>query len=140
MSKPIKTYSSRTETIWIDNEKSIDCTIVPTFYAHIYVGLQPGYDKNDFQQLSSLIAEDICQEYCNKLGMCVTVENLEFIYTNGRERGVRVGIINYPRFPKTKEEIIKIALVLGNQLKEAFSQYRVSVLTPESTYMIGKLE
>jgi SAM-dependent methyltransferase len=36
---------------------------------------------------------------------CVTVTPTNFIYCGGQEDGVIIGIRNYPRFPKTEDEI-----------------------------------
>tara|TARA_Y100000389_G_C17434286_1_gene504532 strand:+ start:693 stop:1037 length:345 start_codon:yes stop_codon:yes gene_type:complete len=109
---------------------------IETFTALIYVGLKPGYDG---EALESSIAENIIQEYCDTNGLCVTIEPLKFIYTNGREPGLRIGLINYPRFPKTKSYIKDEALKLAALLKEKYKQERVSVVCKDRTYTIGEL-
>lgn len=43
-------------------------------------------------------AMEICQEYCNEVGWCVTVDETEYIYKGGSEPGFIVRAINYPRF------------------------------------------
>lgn len=49
------------------------------------------------------IAKQIIREDCLREGLCVTVEQTQFIYTGGEEAGYVVGLINYPRFPSTPE-------------------------------------
>lgn len=43
-------------------------------------------------------AMEICQEYCNEIGWCVSVDETEYIYTGGSTPGFIVRAINYPRF------------------------------------------
>jgi len=47
-------------------------------------------------------ALDICEAFCTRVGLCVTVEPTTYVYSGGRCKGVRVGLINYARFPKEK--------------------------------------
>ena len=109
---------------------------VDTFTALIYVGLRPGYEG---EALDLSIAENIIQEYCDTEGLCVTIEPLKFIYTNGKEPGLRIGLINYPRFPKTQSYIRDKALKLATLLKEKYKQERVSVVCKDKTFTIGEL-
>jgi hypothetical protein len=110
---------------------------LPTFQATIFCGFKPGYsalvkfDEDYFNE-----AKIICQAYCDKIGFCVTIKPTFFIYTDGSEPGVEVGIINYPRFPKEFEEIKRLALDLAKQLKKHFLQKRVSVVFTDETIML----
>lgn len=56
------------------------------------------------------------RRHCYERGLCVTVEPTTFIYTGGEEIGFRVGIVNYPRFPSTGEELHALAVELGQAL------------------------
>jgi len=108
-----------------------------TFTATIYCGFKPGYDgMEDYESMS--LAEVVCQEYCNKYGAGFTIEPTKFIYTNGRENGVKIGLINYPRFPKRPIEIKNIAIQIAAELKEVFKQHRVSIVCSDETIMIGE--
>lgn len=78
-------------------------------------------------------ARHICQKFCDKEGLCVTVTRTDYVYTNGREEGVRVGLINYPRFPKTEKEIEGIAFKLAMCLKNGLDQQSFSLETPKET-------
>ena len=79
-------------------------------------------------------AKRICRDFCNEVGLCVTVEPLDFIYTGGAEAGVRVGLINYPRFPvATANEIVEKATALAECLRDGLFQHSFSIVTPTET-------
>lgn len=44
-------------------------------------------------------AQRILKKYCDEVGFCVTLTMVEYIYKEGTENGLQVGLINYPRFP-----------------------------------------
>jgi len=106
-----------------------------TFTAQIAVGFK---NTDTGEELSVRIAREICQDYCNSVGLCVTLTETEFIYTDGNERGCLVGLINYPRFPSDESEILKHALTLAKLLLDAYKQYKVSVICSDKTYMIER--
>ncbi len=110
---------------------------VETYWANIYVGLMAGYNSKKVFTIDSI--KNILQEYMNQNKMAVTLTPTNFIYVDGREPGVIVGLINYPRFPSTREEIIDKAGVLAVFLKEKLLQERVSIVFPDHTVMLGEL-
>jgi hypothetical protein len=63
-----------------------------------------------------------CEDYCTRIGLCVTVEPVTFTYRGGNCKGVRVGLINYARFPSTQAEIWAKAVTLADILKEDLKQ------------------
>jgi len=84
---------------------------------------------------------DVIKQECRKeclTGLCVTVEPTLFIYTGGEETGAVIGLLNYPRFPRTPEEITSIAAKLALQLLEATHQHSVLIVTPDFTKWITK--
>ena len=99
----------------------------------IWLGLREGYTENYFSEWE---VNDLIQQYCNAKKQCVTVTPTRFIYVDGSEPGVIVGFINYPRFPYSTQEVIDRALELGELLRKEFKQFRVSVSTPETTYLL----
>jgi hypothetical protein len=107
-------------------------TTVETFWATIYVGLRSDWDIHEEEA-----AARVCQEYVDQVGLCVTLTPTRFVYTDGSEDGVAVGLINYPRFPSTPAAIKAHALELARRLKEALGQRRVSVVFPDETVMLG---
>ncbi len=108
-------------------------TSVATYTATIYVGLKhTGGVTHWFWEVTTL-----CQEYVNRVGLCVSVTHTNFVYTNGFEPGAAVGLINYPRFPSTPKEIREKALELAELLRVKLGQQRVSIVFPDETVMLG---
>lgn len=96
-------------------------TISPTIRFDIFIA-------GDLDQ-----AKLLCREHCFEVGLCVTVEPVTYIYTGGEEAGVRVGLINYPRFPATLDELRDKARALANRLMQGLFQHSYSIVGPEAT-------
>ncbi len=79
------------------------------------------------------IARQVCREFCFAVGLCVTVQSLDYIYTGGEEAGVRVGLINYARFPSDRHSQRDRALELANLLMERLCQHSFSLVGPDET-------
>jgi hypothetical protein len=107
---------------------------VKTYFGRIFIGLKEGYDGTifNYDELKKFIKENI-----NLVGAVNVVRN-EFIYIGGEEPGVIVETINYPRFPATEQNIKKTTLKFAALLKNQFKQYRVSVMFPDETIMLGE--
>jgi hypothetical protein len=84
------------------------------------------------------IAKQTCRKWCMDIGDCVTVERVEYIYTGGAESGVRIGWINYPKFPREPNEILDRAMGLAELLMIDLCQHSYSITTPEKTYFYSK--
>jgi hypothetical protein len=108
---------------------------VDTYIANIYVGLRIGYtnDTYDFSYLESVVQDNV-----NEVKLCVTVTKTKFLYTDGYDDGAIIGLINYPRFPSTKEELKAKALELSKILLDKLKQQRVSVVFSDETIMLSK--
>ncbi len=78
--------------------KKLTC---PTYTAEIYIA-------GDI-----LVAKQLLREYCLQ-GFCVSIEPVHYVYTMGEESGMVVRIINYPRFPRTQDEIKQRGVELGD--------------------------
>lgn len=94
---------------------------------------EPTYRVEIFVAGDVAEARRVCREYCMKFGLCVTVEPTAYIYTGGEEIGVRVGLINYPRFPASPEKIKEHAVLLGYALREMLFQWSFTIVTPDET-------
>ena len=107
--------------------------IVDTYQAVISLGLKEGYEGKTHK-----IKEvyQTCQEYCNTAKLAVTITPTTFIYVDGSEDGCLVGLINYPRFPSTPEDIKDRSIHLAVLLMTKFKQNRVSVICTDKTYML----
>lgn len=84
-------------------------------------------------------AIEACRDYCMD-GMCVSVTPCDYVYTGGMETGVRVGLINYPRFPAPKHKIDEKAEALAVFLMERLHQQSCSVVTPRDTTWLSRRE
>lgn len=109
---------------------------VETYTAQIYVGLQEGYDGPTH---GISVVHGVCCAYVEEVKLCVSVTPTGFIYVGDEEPGAIVGLINYPRFPSTKEEIKAKALALAQRLKDELGQLRVTVVFPDETVMLGEM-
>ena len=107
---------------------------VPTFIATIYVGSRIQYSE---ELIPLEVGEAVVQEYVNEIGQCFTVTRTEYIYKNGREPGLIVGCINYPRFPKQFYDLKAQVRVLARYLLDAMRQQRVSIVFPDETEMLS---
>lgn len=85
-------------------------------------------------------AKQACREYCFDVGLCVTVEPVDFIYTGGEESGVRVGLINYPRFPTTEEALRERAQQLAEMLMYHLFQHSYSIVGQRETEWFTRRE
>ncbi len=102
----------------------------PTHAAIIFCGLKN--TKTGVVHPRSVL-DNVCQKYVDAVGLCVSVRDIDYIYTNGREPGISVTLINYPRFPSTPEIIRRHAVALAEQLRVAAEQERVTVMTSKDT-------
>lgn len=79
-----------------------------------------------------------CQAHCDEVGQCVTVEPTTYVYTGGAEAGVRVGLINYPRFPSSPSEIARRTKRLALILLDALGQESVSIVATYGTTCLSR--
>lgn len=92
----------------------------PSFRYDIYIA----GDYNHAKQLLQKFVE---------IGLCVSVTKTDFVYKYGQEAGVKVTLINYPRFPTTEEELKTIAIDIGHYLMDNMAQGSFTVYGPETT-------
>lgn len=78
-----------------------------------------------------------CKKFCSGVGLCVTVERCEYVYTGGSESGVRIGLLNYPKFPKEQEDILNTARKLSSFLLLELYQDSVLIVAPDMTEWIS---
>jgi hypothetical protein len=97
----------------------------------------PSLPVSIFMAGNSLEAENICRDYCDEVGMCVTITHTVYAYRGGRESGFVVGFINYPRFPDELPRIEAKAMELGERLREGLGQESFSVQTPTTTTWVS---
>ena len=108
-----------------------------TYKVSVYMGLQEGYDGTQHHWKEAV---RWIRTYVDEVGLGVTVTPTEFVYTDGNESGVIVGLIQYPRFPKPQSEIDEHAVKIAKLLMEAFSQERCTIETPTVSYLLEREE
>lgn len=98
------------------------------------------YPVSIFVAGSPMEAETLCLDYCDRTGFCVTVTETTYCYTGGEEAGVIVGLINYPRFPSTPEQIWQRAEELAAELCAGLKQQSYSIQAPDKTVWFSHRE
>jgi hypothetical protein len=101
---------------------------VPTYTATIFIA----------NRLGVRVADAICQAFCDELGECVTVDPTNYIYTGDHAPGVRIGFINYGRFPREPAEILARAEALALRLIEGLRQDGASIVATDRTFWLSK--
>src|SRR5690242_16439560 len=97
----------------------------------------PSYSVDIFIAGDRAAAVTACREFC-MTGLCVTITEADFVFTGGMESGVRVGLINYPRFPKEPEAIFTKAEELARFLIERLFQQSCCVIAPDRTVWLSR--
>lgn len=82
-------------------------------------------------------AKMVCREYTNKIGLCVTLEHADYIYTGGAELGVIVGVSNYPRFTTSNDVVWNKAEGLAKMLLDRLFQKSVMVCDGAKTVWLS---
>ena len=106
-----------------------------THEVKIYMGLRSGYSE---KVMPFEMAFKMCKDYCDKVKLGLTITLTNFVYVEGDEPGIIVGLINYPRFPDTTNNINEKAYTLAKILMKNLEQERCSVVTPFKTFMFEK--
>lgn len=83
------------------------------------------------------LAEQVCRQYCDEVGLCVTVTMTLYVYTGGEDFGLIIGLINYPRFPSEPEAIFARAEALALRLIDGLGQQSASIQAPDKTVWIS---
>jgi len=94
----------------------------------------PAYLVSIFMAGEIDLAKQLCREFCDKEGLCVTVTPTTYIYTNGSEEGFIVGLINYPRFPADADSIFATASALAEHLRQMLGQESYTIQTPDAAF------
>lgn len=112
----------------------------PTFQATIYLSLTECYQgrKHSLGGLRKRLLTFI-KDQSRTSSMhyfCVSVTPLEYVYLGGSEKGVAVGVINYPRNPESESALTQKTLELAKYLRKEFNQVRLSVVFNKQTVML----
>jgi hypothetical protein len=83
------------------------------------------------------LACNLLQKYVER-GECVSITPCDYIYKYGRESGVKVTLINYPRFPRAAYVLEKIAKEIGEILMDGLSQGSFTVVCPNRSFYYNR--
>lgn len=78
-------------------------------------------------------AIEVCAEFCAAGGLCVHVMPCTYVHKDGIEAGVKVGLINYPRFPEDEMALWTKARELGKRLLVRLGQESFSITDAAET-------
>lgn len=84
-------------------------------------------------------AKQVCREFCER-GFCVHIHPADFIYTGGEEAGFKIGLVNYPRFPSTPDDLWQKADDLARMLIVRLFQHSALLVAPDKTEWITRRE
>lgn len=110
---------------------------VSTWEAKIYCGLRERY-TDAYHDL--VFVQKVIEEYVNTVQWCVSLTSVRYIYLDGWEPGIVIGILKYPRFPLPIKELKKRTRELATILLKSLNQNRVCVVFPDKTEMLSALD
>ena len=84
------------------------------------------------------IAKALCKGFAWDSPTCVTINKQCFIYTGGTEDGVRIGLVNYPRFPKTEDYLLGQAMRLTKMLIKETHETTALIVTDNQTFWVHR--
>ncbi len=84
------------------------------------------------------VAKQILRGECLREGLCVTIEPTDFIYTGGEEAGYVVGLLNYPRFPGTPQQLWERAHHIAELLVGGTHQHSILLVAPDTTQWLSR--
>ena len=77
------------------------------------------------------VAKQHIRKKAATFGLCVTIEPTTYIYTGGEETGYVIGLINYPRFLKTFDQIWLEGMALAHELRAETGQLSFTIMAPD---------
>lgn len=100
--------------------------VIPTHTVAIYLG----GDR--------VAAKAICERFVFDVDLCVSIEACDYIFTGGDIEGVRVGLINYGRFPAEPSRIWELAEMLALRLIDGLGQETASLVGTDRTIWLSR--
>jgi len=97
-----------------------------SFWAFLYVA--GSYD----------VSVEACKEKCFPTGLCVTVEKVKYIFGCGSENGVRIGFVDYPKYPEEKDIILEKAISVGKFVAEKNFQTSFLIVSPNGNQWFSR--
>ena len=76
------------------------------------------------------ISRHILRATCFPSGLCVSIEQTQFIYAGGVEDGFIIRLIQYPPFVELESSLRTKAIKIGKRLAELNSQWSFTIMFP----------
>ncbi len=106
----------------------------PTYEVKVYIGSRRQYNGTDISKQDVIDVITMEQRH-HEPTFPIRITKTEYISLDYREEGWELAVINYPRYPREKEELLSFMLQLGQKLCCHLEQNRVSVIAPDQTTM-----
>jgi hypothetical protein len=81
-----------------------------------------------------------CKQFCTNVGYCVSVFPCEFPFKYGCESGAKITLINYARFPLSKDQLSLKAKEIAAFIAEECSQGTYSICGPDTSDYYSRKE
>jgi len=108
-------------------------TEVPTWTATIWIGRKV---RKTGEIIDADVVRTVLGDYCDENPFCVSLETTGYIYKGGGEPGFAIGLINYPRFPQSPEQLKARALEIASRVQLACKQLTCSIVFPDVTALL----
>lgn len=79
------------------------------------------------------VAIKAMEQHVQDFPFCVTITPTTYVHTSGTDTGIIVGLINYPRFPKSFPDIWAKAEQIAAFLCERLDQQSYTIQAPDRT-------
>ena len=86
------------------------------------------YIAGDYNEALNLL-----QKYVER-GECVSCTPIDYVYKYGREAGICVSLVNYPRFSRTKFVLEEVAKEIADYLLDGLGQGSYMIAGPDEHY------
>ena len=107
-----------------------------TYEIKLYIGSKEGYNGEEFSKEDLVAAiQGFQHELTLDHAMPVRISPTSYMFDNYYEEGWEIGLINYPRKPRSTIELTRFMERLASFLLEKFKQNRITVVHPNATVM-----
>lgn len=90
------------------------------------------YIAGDYQQALNLLQKYVLN------GECLSCKPVDYVFTHGREAGIEVTVINYPRFPRDYDTLFQVAKDVATCLLDGLSQGSYTIVGPVESYFYDR--
>jgi hypothetical protein len=80
------------------------------------------YIAGDYNQ-----AVQLCRQFTFYHSLCVTVDPTMYVYVGGAESGVKIGLINYPKYATDTDRLYHLGKELAEYLRKGLCQHSYTI-------------